>query len=169
MDTRVISANRRHPLDGISDRRVALEAAKLAWRSDAFLAQVLYRARSRLRRARVPVLPRVLHAASMLIAGICIGDPVLVRPGVHLAHGQLVIDGIVDIKPGTTIFPFVTIGLRGGELRGPQLEANVTVGSGARVLGDVRVGQGAKIGANAVVIQDVPRGATVVGMPSSSQ
>ena len=166
-DARVVSANRRRPLDRASDRRVLLEALRLAWTSDAFLGQALYRAKARLLRAGVPALPRILHRLAIAAGGVCIGDPVLIRPGVHLAHGRVVIDGVVEIKPGATISPFVTIGLRGGELIGPQIAQNVTIGSGARIIGPVAVGKGARVGANAVVLEDVPEGATVVGVPAA--
>jgi len=42
----------------------------------------------------------------------------------------------------------------------------VQIGTGAKVLGRVRVGAGASIAANAVVVDDVPPGATVVGAPA---
>jgi serine O-acetyltransferase len=48
----------------------------------------------------------------------------------------------------------------------PKLEAGVYAGAGARILGPVRIGAGARIGANAVVLQDVPAGATAVGVPA---
>src|SRR3712207_8560970 len=49
--------------------------------------------------------------------------------------------------------------------RHPTVEANVTIGSGAKLLGPIRIGHGAKIGANAVVVHDVPPNSTVVGNP----
>src|SRR6185312_4543812 len=49
--------------------------------------------------------------------------------------------------------------------RHPTLGDNVTVGSGAKLLGPIVVGDNAKIGANTVVVEDVPPGATVVGNP----
>ena len=49
--------------------------------------------------------------------------------------------------------------------RHPTVEANVTIGSGAKLLGPITIGHGAKIGANAVVIHDVPPNSTVVGNP----
>eukprot|EP01135_Chromosphaera_perkinsii_P010111 Nk52_evm1s2016 gene=Nk52_evmTU1s2016 len=50
--------------------------------------------------------------------------------------------------------------------RHPTVEDGVTIGAGARVLGPVVIGQGAQIGANAVVVKDVPRRATAVGIPA---
>jgi serine O-acetyltransferase len=49
--------------------------------------------------------------------------------------------------------------------RHPTLEDNVTVGSGAKLLGPITIGHGAKVGANSVVIHDVPPNTTVVGNP----
>lgn len=145
---------------------VAVQCLRLAWVSDAFLAQVLYRVKARLQALGVPVLPRVAHRLAMSSAQVAIGDPVLVHPGVYLIHGQVVIDGIVEIGSGAVIAPFVTIGLRAGDVRGATIERDVSIGTGAKLIGPVRVGAGARIGANAVVVDDVPPGTTVVGAPA---
>ncbi len=166
-DARVTSRNRGRPLAGASKPRVLLEALRLAYESDGFLAQAMYRGKARLQGLGVPVLPRILHRLAILTSGIYIGDPVIVRPGVHLAHGQIVIDGIVEIGKGAMIFPFVTIGLRAGSMVGPTIGPRATIGSGAKVIGEVSVGAEAKIGANAVVVNDVPDGVVVVGIPAS--
>ena len=60
----------------------------------------------------------------------------------------------------------MTLGLRGGDVVGPTIETDVSIGTGAKVLGRVRVGAGAQIGANAVVLEDVAPGSTVVGVPA---
>jgi serine O-acetyltransferase len=142
------------------------QAARLAWVSDAFLAQALYRAKARMQALGVPVLPRLAHRLAMAIAQVSIGDPVLLHPGIYIVHGQIVLDGLVEIQPGTVIAPFVTVGLRAGDVTGPMIEANVNLGTGAKVIGAVRIGAGATVGANAVVVGDVPPGATVVGAPA---
>ena len=51
-------------------------------------------------------------------------------------------------------------------MRGATIEDHVSIGTGAKVIGGVRIGAGAQIGANAVVVDDVPAGATVVGAPA---
>jgi serine O-acetyltransferase len=145
---------------------LALQCARLAWVSDAFLAQALYRAKARLQALGVPLLPRIAHRLAMATAQVSIGDPVVVEPGVYLMHGQVVIDGITEVHAGAVIGPWVTIGLRSGTYQGPTLERGVSVGTGAKVIGPVRVGAGATIGANAVVVADVAAGATVVGAPA---
>jgi serine O-acetyltransferase len=143
-----------------------LQALRLVWVSDAFLGQVLYRARASLQVLGVPVLPRLLHRLAMVTAQVCIGDPVIVRPGLYLAHGQVVIDGLSEVAEGVVIFPFVTIGLKAGNFEGPTIGPHVTIGTGAKVIGPVHIGAGARIGANAVVVHDVPSGATVAGVPA---
>jgi serine O-acetyltransferase len=144
----------------------ALQSARLAIVSDAFLAQALYRLKARLQALRVPLAPRVAHRFAIVFGQVAVGDPVIVHPGVYLIHGQVVIDGLVEIHSGVVIAPFVTIGLRAGELRGATIERDVSIGTGARIIGPVRIGEGATVGANAVVVHDVPAGASVAGVPA---
>ena len=63
------------------------------------------------------------------------------------------------------IGPQVTIGGRSDLWDVPIIEDDVYIGTGAKVLGPITVGRGATIGANAVVIHDVPAGASVAGVP----
>ena len=142
------------------------QIARLCWVSDAFFGQVMYRLKAALQRRGVPLLPRIAHKLAMSSAQISIGDPVVVAPGIYVLHGQIVIDGLVEIGSGTTIAPWVTIGLRADSVQGPTLERGVRVGTGAKVIGPVTVGSGAHIGANAVVVADVPPNCTVVGAPA---
>jgi len=91
---------------------------------------------------------------------------VVVRPGVLIPHGQVVIDGFTKIESGVAIRPWVTIGLIENQVNGPKIGKNVRIGTGAKVLGPIRVGAGARVGANAVVLHDVAPRATVVGAPA---
>jgi serine O-acetyltransferase len=143
-----------------------LQVVRLMVQSDAFLAQVAYRAKARMQALGIPLLPRLAHRIAMVTAQVSIGDPVVVHPGVYIAHGQVVIDGIAEIHSGVVLFPWVTVGLIGPEVTGPTIGPRAQIGSGAKVLGNVNVGADARIGANAVVLDDVPDGATVVGIPA---
>ncbi len=159
-----VARGERYEFRGRAD--AICQALRLMWVSDAFLAQAFYRAQARLDALGVPVLPRLAHRLAMSTAQVCIGRNVVIHPGVHLGHGQVVIDGFVEIHRGTVILPFVTIGLRQGKVRGPTIGRDVFIGTGARILGPVTVHRDARIGANAVVIDDVPARATVVGVPA---
>src|SRR5207237_7691586 len=72
-----------------------------------------------------------------------------------------------EIGDDVTLYQGVTLGGTGFATgkRHPTVEANVTIGSGAKLLGPITIGHGAKIGANSVVIHDVPANSTVVGNP----
>lgn len=165
-DARVTALYRGERHEFRSRLDLAVQVARLAWVSDAFLALALYRAKARLQALGVPVAPRLAHRLAMTLAQISIGDPVVVHPGVYVIHGQIVADGLVEIHEGVVIAPFVTIGLRAGDVRGATIERDVSLGTGAKVIGPVRIGAGAHVGANAVVVDDVPAGATVVGAPA---
>jgi serine O-acetyltransferase len=166
-DARVAASRRGERSEFGSTLDAAFQALRLAWQSDAFGALVCYRAKARLQYLGVPLLPRVAHRLAMALAQVCIGDPVLVRAGVYLPHGQVVIDGLTEVGSGTIIRPFVTIGLKEGNLVGPTIGRDVAIGTGAKVFGPVTLGTGCRVGANAVVVHDVPDGVTVVGIPAA--
>jgi serine O-acetyltransferase len=165
-DAKVTAAYRgeRHEFRSTAD--AIGQVLRLAWRTDAFAAQMLYRAKASMQARGVPVLPRLAHRLAIAIGQVSIGDPVLMHPGVYIVHGQVVVDGIVEVQSNVIISPWVTIGLRAGDFTGPTIGSGVEIGTGAKVIGPVTVGAGAKIGANAVVVGDVAEGTTVVGAPA---
>ena len=165
-DARITAAFRGERAEFRSRPDAAWQLARLALVSDAFLAQALYRVKAGMQARGVPLLPRLAHRLAMAVAQVSIGDPVVVQPGVYLLHGQVVIDGLVEIHEGVTIAPWVTIGLRAGDVHGATIERHASIGTGAKIIGPVRIGEGATIGANAVVVDDVPAGVTVVGAPA---
>jgi serine O-acetyltransferase len=165
-DTTTAAAYRGDRFEFRSRLDAGVQAARLALVSDAFLAQICYRAKAACQARRVPVAPRILHRLAMMTGQICVGDPVIVEPGVYMPHGQVVIDGVVVIGSGVVLFPFVTVGLKAGMVQGPTIGPRAVIGSGARILGPVRIGAGAQVGANAVVLSDVPDRSTVVGVPA---
>ena len=165
-DARITARLRGERHEFRSRRDAALQILRLAWVSDAYLALALYRLKAALQARGVPVAPRLAHRLAMIVAQVSIGDPVVMAPGVYVVHGQIVVDGLVEIAEGAVIAPFVTIGLRAGDVQGATIERGVSIGTGAKVIGAVRIGAGATVGANAVVVDDVPAGATVVGAPA---
>src|SRR5213083_2337520 len=88
--------------------------------------------------------------------------------GLFIDHGMGVVIGeTAEIGDDVTLYQGVTLGGTGFATgkRHPTVEDNVTIGSGAKLLGPIRIGHGSKIGANSVVIHDVPPHSTVVGNP----
>lgn len=165
-DARVTAAYRGERSEFRSQADAVAQALRLAWVTDGFLAHALYRAKARMQALGVPLLPRLAHHLARTLGGVSIGDPVLMAPGVYLVHGEVVIDGITEVGAGVVIAPWVTIGLRAGQLRGPVIGDRVNLGTGAKVIGPVEVGAEAQVGANAVVVADVAAAATVVGAPA---
>ncbi len=85
--------------------------------------------------------------------------------GLYIAHPIGTVVAVERIGRNCSIIAAATLGLR-NDHSFPTLGDDVFVGAGARLLGGIRVGDGARIGANAVVIDDVPAGATAVGIPA---
>jgi serine O-acetyltransferase len=165
-DAKVTCAFRRERFEFHSRADTLVQALRLMWVSDAFAAQMAYRAKARMQALGIPVLPRLAHHFAMSKAQICIGDPVVIQPGMYIAHGQVVIDGLVEIGRGVVISPWVTIGLRAGNGNGARIGKGVRIGTGATVIGPVKIGDGARIGANSVVVADVAPRTTVIGAPA---
>jgi serine O-acetyltransferase len=115
------------------------------------------------------LLGRWLSHLGRFLTGIEIHPGAEVGQRLFIDHGMAVVIGeTAVIGDDVTLYQGVTLGgtsLRGGK-RHPTLLDNVIVGAGAQVLGPITVGNGARIGANAVVLKDVPPGATMVGIPA---
>jgi serine O-acetyltransferase len=165
-DARLAAAKRgeRQEFRGIID--AVLQAFRLMRGSRAFFALAAYRLKARSQTLRVPVVPRLAHRLAMASGQLCIGDPVIMEPGVYIPGGQVVIDGFVRVRSGVTMSPRVTVGLKAGILHGAWIERDVTICAGAKVIGPVTIGTGAHIDANAVVVEDVPAGAKATGVPA---
>ena len=112
---------------------------------------------------------RFLSELGRLVSGIEIHPGAVIGPGLVIDHGMgLVIGETTIIGRDVNLFQGVTLGGVSAEKkkRHPTLGNRVTVGAGAKVLGDISIGDDVKIGANSVVLSDVPAGATAVGVPA---
>jgi serine O-acetyltransferase len=115
-----------------------------------------------------PLAPRALSYLARAITGVEIHPAAQIGDGFFIDHGSGVVIGeTAEIGERVTLYQGVTLGGTGFQRgkRHPTLGDDVTVGSGAKLLGPIKVGDGAKVGANTVVVEDVPPGATVVGNP----
>jgi len=131
-------------------------------------AVLVHRAAHALHDAGVPVVPLALAYATRAVSGVEIHPAASIGAEPFIDHGSGVVIGeTAEIGDRVTIYQGVTLGGTGfarGK-RHPTVDDDVTIGSGAKLLGPITVGAGSKIGANTVVIEDVPAHSTVVGNP----
>lgn len=114
-------------------------------------------------------LARSVSQVSRFFTGIEIHPGAKIGKGLCIDHGMGVVIGeTAEIGDNVLIYHGVTLGGTGKDKgkRHPTVGNNVIIGSGAKVLGPIHIGDGAKIGSNAVVLKDVPNGATAVGIPA---
>ena len=115
------------------------------------------------------LLGRWLTQVGRWLTGIEIHPGAQIGRRFFIDHGMGVVIGeTAVIGDDVTLYQGVTLGgtsLKGGK-RHPTLMNKVIVGAGAQVLGPIVIGEGARVGANAVVLKDVPAGATMVGIPA---
>ena len=131
-------------------------------------ALLAHRVAHTLNEAGVPLLPRLIATAARSVTGIEIHPAAKIGNGFFIDHGMGVVIGeTAEIGDDVTMYQGVTLGGTGFATgkRHPTVQDNVTIGSGAKMLGPITIGHGAKIGANSVVIHDVPPNSTVVGNP----
>ena len=135
-----------------------------------FHAVVFYRIAHALWRWGLALPARFVSHVGRFLTGIEIHPGARIGRRFFVDHGMgVVVGGTAEVGDDVTLYQGVTLGgtsLERGVKRHPTLEDGVIVGAGASVLGPFVVGRGARIGANAVVVAEVPAGATVVGIPA---
>ncbi len=132
-------------------------------------AVLIYRLANALWSRNLNFIGRFVSNIGKILTGIEIHPGATIGRRLFIDHGNGVVIGETsEIGDDVTLYQGVTLGgtsLEKGK-RHPTLGDNVIVGSGAQVLGPLTVGSNARIGANAVVLKDVPKGATMVGIPA---
>ncbi|MDB2090068.1 serine O-acetyltransferase [Clostridium paraputrificum] len=116
-------------------------------------------------------LARLISQIARFFTGIEIHPGATIGKGLCIDHGiGVVIGETAEIGDDVLIYHGVTLGGTGKDKgkRHPTIGNGVVIGAGAKVLGPIKVGNNAKIGANAVVVKDVPEGATAVGIPAKN-
>ena len=133
-----------------------------------FQALVLHRISHKLWNYKLPLLPRVLSQLTRNITGIEIHPGAKIGRGVFIDHGMGVVIGETsEIGDRCLLYQGVTLGGTGKDSgkRHPTLQENVVVGAGAKVLGAIKIGSNTRIGAGSVVVKNVEKNSTVVGIP----
>lgn len=104
------------------------------------------------RKTGIEIHPGAVIGKNLFIdhgAGVVIGETTIIGNNVEIYHG-VTLGGITDFK---------------GK-RHPTIEDNVMIGAHAQILGDITIGDSARVGAGAVVLKDVPKNTTVIGIPA---
>ncbi len=122
------------------------------------------------------LIARIVSQISRFFTGIEIHPGAKIGTNLFIDHGMGVVIGETsEIGNNVTIYHAVTLGgispsidseRQRNEKRHPTIGNDVVIGSGAQIIGPVKVGNGSRIAANAVVVNDVPEGATMVGVPA---
>lgn len=127
-----------------------------------------HRVAHKLLKWKVPFIPRLISQIARFITGIEIHPGATIGKRFFIDHGMGVVIGETTIiKDDVLIYQGVTLGGTGKDLgkRHPTIGNFVTVGAGAKVLGNIEIGDYSNIGAGSVVIDNVPEHSTVVGIP----
>ena len=122
------------------------------------------------------LLARVISQITRFFTGIEIHPGAKIGRNLFIDHGMGVVIGETsEIGNNVTIYHAVTLGgispsieseKQRHEKRHPTIGDEVVIGSGAQIIGPIKVGSGSRIAANAVVVNDVPENATMVGVPA---
>jgi|CXWL01.1.fsa_nt_gi serine O-acetyltransferase len=133
--------------------------------TDGTSAMIWYRLMQWSRRWRLAPLEMLFNKLNVICCNCIIGRGAEFGPGLVLIHSTgIVINGKVRGGEHIYIEHQVTIGAQGR--MSPTLGDRVFIGAGAKIVGPVTIGSDTKIGANAVVVDDIPAGATAVGIPA---
>ncbi|MFZ2587520.1 MAG: serine acetyltransferase [Alphaproteobacteria bacterium] len=123
---------------------------------------------------RIPVvggiLRRTLFVITSMLKGCEIDQAAQIGPGIRFPHPFGIVIGPVTVGANATIMHQATLGRSDYDMKKPFkmiLGQSVTVGAGAKVLGNVTIGDYATIGANAVVLKNVPANSLAVGIPAT--
>jgi serine O-acetyltransferase len=133
--------------------------------TDGTFAMIVYRLMQAADRYRLAPVSMTCNKLNGFFGGCVIGRGADFGPEFVLVHSNgVVINGAVRGGRNVKIEHQVTIGAERGQ--SPLLGDDIFIGAGAKIIGPVRIGSGVRVGANAVVLADVPDGATAVGVPA---
>ena len=124
------------------------------------------------------LVSRIISQTIRFFTGIEIHPGAKIGKNLFIDHGMGVVIGETsEIGNNVTIYHAVTLGgispsidseNQRNEKRHPTIEDDVVIGSGAQIIGPIKVGKGARIAANAVVVNNVPENATMIGIPAKA-
>jgi serine O-acetyltransferase len=155
------------PIDGapLEVRLSFKDVLVMLWRFPPVWATLFYRASYWCTSHGIRLLPSIFERLNMLLFGLEMSSGMAVGPGLYIPHPRGMVLVARRIGANCSFIHACTLGMR-ETWEFPAVGDAVFVGAGARVLGGIMLGDGCSVGANAVVIKDVPPGATAVGVPA---
>lgn len=132
-------------------------------------AQIFYRISHFFYNKKMFITARIISQLGRFFTGIEIHPGAIIGKRLFIDHGMGVVIGeTAELGDDVTLYQGVTLGGTGKDKgkRHPTIHNNVTIGSGAKILGPITVGENSKIGAGAVVVRCVPPNTTAVGVPA---
>ncbi len=152
----------------IKERDPAIHSDMEVFLYPSFRAMVYYRIAHKQYVKGHYFLARYISQKAVRKTGIEIHPGATIGKGFFIDHGAGVVIGeTTEIGDNVTLYQGVTLGGNGKEQgkRHPTIGNNVMISTGAKVLGSFKIGDNSKIGAGSVVLEEVPPGSTVVGVP----
>jgi serine O-acetyltransferase len=157
--------------DGTPDRETSMLGILQKVANLKFTPVLIYRLAKYLYELGIPAIAQILSLINFAIFGIEIGLRCHIGDGVYFPHTIGTVIGATTIGENAVIFQGVTLGSKTIDIgyhenERPSLGNNVTIGSGAKVIGGIKIGSNVMIGANAVVTQSLPDNVVAVGIPA---
>lgn len=152
----------------IKERDPAIKSTLEVFLYPSFKVMIRYRVAHYFYKKKHYFIARYISEKAKRKTGIEIHPGATIGKGLFIDHGMGVVIGeTAIIGDNVTIYQGVTLGGTGKESgkRHPTIEDNVMISTGAKILGSFIVGENSKIGAGSVVLKEVPKNSTVVGIP----
>jgi serine O-acetyltransferase len=159
----------KEQIEVIKERDPAIHSVAEVFLYPCFYAILAHRIAHKFYKGKFYFIARLISQISRGLTGIEIHPGATIGKRLFIDHGMGVVIGeTCEIGDNVTIYHGVTLGGTGKDhgKRHPTIGNHVMISAGAKVLGPFKVGDNARIAANAVVLKEVPEGATVVGIPA---
>jgi serine O-acetyltransferase len=161
--------NLKADLDRLSDGSFNLRTFIRGILSQGFQAILVYRFFKWLKIKRIPTQPFrfIFERFIEITTGISIPVECSIGEGLRIHHfGGIIFHPSVEMGVNCTIYHEVTIGDRGGKGNAAKIGNSVTIGAGAKIIGELEIGDNCIIGANAIVRESVPPDSVAAGNPA---
>jgi len=162
---------RQYALEGRFHKQPGLFRIACRLLHPRFLPIFLYRMSRTSRLARIPLAPNLFSYLNLVLFGMDVTPACEIGPGIFFPHTSGIVIGASSIGSNVTLYQGVTLGAKQLDMHfdpstRPTIGNNVTLGSGAKILGGITIGDNVKVGANSVVVHSIGPNRTVIGIPA---